>query len=155
MKLKLKKTLKFVLTSITFLIPCWQSAQAQCEVGPVLFRDTLFGAGIGAGVGALILVANETSDKVPAKLATATLIGAGVGILVGVVELSFSDCGSGNRHVRNSEQPGFHAEPLFAFVNKPIIYGKNLENDTKNPFELANLSNISMGLKVQYTFSNL
>lgn len=114
------------------------SAYAQCEVGSTIFRDTLFGAGIGLGVGALVLVANETSTGVAPKLATASLIGAGVGALIGVVEISFnSSCGSG--YASQTPKPGFSATPMFAFENtasnstskesffKKLALGVNLE----------------------------
>ncbi|WP_186647633.1 hypothetical protein [Fluviispira vulneris] len=153
MKFISKKGLTILASAFLFLVPSWQSAQAQCEVGPILFRDTLFGAGIGAGVGALVLIANETSDKVPAKIATATLIGAGLGAMVGVIELSLSDCGSGNRHVNKFDQPGFHAEPLFTYVPRPNFYGKN-QSESENSFEIGDLTKMTMGLKLQYTFEN-
>lgn len=152
MKKILNKKVKRVLSTCLLLFPTFQMAQAECDVGPVLFRDTLFGAAIGAGVGALVLVANQTTDRIAPNLATATLIGAGVGAVVGVVELSLSDCpGRRNAYMETS---GFRARPLFAFLPQNQVDAPHASSHFKDKLSIENLSKVTMGLSLSYTFSN-
>ena len=114
-----------------------------------MFRDTLFGAGIGLGVGALVLIANQSSDKIAPNLATATLIGAGVGAVVGIVELSLSDC-SGRRNAQKKEE-GFRARPMLSFLPQNSGY-EIMETNSKDLFQLDYLNKMAMGVTVSYTF---
>ncbi len=143
------KKMKLILSSCFLMLPTFHSAHAQCEVGPVMFRDTLFGAGIGLGVGALVLIANQSSDKIAPNLATATLIGAGVGAVVGIVELSLSDC-SGRRNAQKKEE-GFQARPMLSFLPQNSGY-EIKETNSKDLFQLDYLNKMAMGVTVSYTF---
>lgn len=153
MKKIFNKKVKIILSSCLLLFPTFQVAQAECDVGPVLFRDTLFGAAIGVGVGALVLVANQTTDRIAPNLATATLIGAGVGIVVGVVELSLSDC-SARRNSASVDTPGFRARPLLTFLPQNQIDAPSVSSSFKDKLSVENLSKVAMGVSVSYTFSN-
>jgi hypothetical protein len=153
MKKIFNKNVKIILSSCLLLFPTFHVAQAECDVGPVLFKDTLFGAAIGVGVGALVLVANQTTDRIAPNLATATLIGAGVGVVVGVVELSLSDCPArhNSAYVDNS---GFRARPLFTFLPQNQIDTPNASSVFKDKLSVENLNKVAMGVSVSYTFSN-
>ena len=98
-----------------------QKAQASCDVGPVLFQDTLYGAGIGTGIGALVLLANSSSNNIAPTLAASALAGIGTGLVVGVVELSLSDCafGKASKNSEASHNSHFHLEPLVALWKEP------------------------------------
>jgi hypothetical protein len=146
------KKVKVILSSCLLLFPTFQVAQADCDVGPVLFRDTLFGAAIGVGVGALVLVANQTTDRIAPNLATATLIGAGVGVVVGVVELSLSDCPA--RRNASVETSGFHARPMLTFLPQNQIDSLPVSSSLKDKLSIENLNKVAMGLSLSYTFSN-
>ncbi len=153
MRKKLIKNLKLSVIASLTIFPVMESAHAACDVGPVIFRDTLFGAGIGLGVGALVLVANQNSNNIAANLATATLIGAGVGAVVGIVELSLSDCGQ--RHGANVEKPGFKAQPLLTLLpEKKFEYeAKKTEDNFIDSLQIEKLNNIAMGVSLSYTFN--
>ena len=144
------KKLKIILSSCLLMGPTFQTAQAQCEVGTVIVRDTLFGAGIGLGVGALFLVANQNSNNIAPNLATATLIGAGVGAVVGIVELSLSDC---SFHKNAMQKVGFKARPMLTFLPQStyheVTHTKSSDSDYFN-----SLNHLAMGLTVSYTFHN-
>ena len=153
MKKSTIKKIKIIVSSCLLLLPTFQVAHAQCEVGPVMFRDTLFGAGIGVGVGALVLIANQNSDNIAPNLATATLIGAGVGAVVGIVELSLSDCSASRRNALKKEE-GFQARPMFSF----IPHNSNIETlsvssvTSKDAMSFDQLNDIAMGVSLSYTF---
>ncbi|MGY3802523.1 hypothetical protein ACWNT8_00430 [Pigmentibacter ruber] len=150
MKNKLLKKLKLSIVTCSAIFPIMQEANAACDVGPVIFRDTLFGAGIGLGVGALVLVANQNSNNVPANLATATLIGAGVGAVIGIVELSLSDCGQ--KHTLKKEKPGFQASPMLTLLPeiKPEVELKN--ESISELFQFENMNQLAMGVSLSYSF---
>ena len=156
MKKFLSSKVKAIVLCGIILMPTYQVAHAQCEVGSVLFKDTLFGAAIGLGVGALVLVANQTSDHIAPNLATATLIGAGVGAVVGVVELSISDCSSR----RNASLNGFRASPLLTFMPQSHIEGPsisetlNATSSLTDKLSIEKLNKMAMGVSMSYTFSN-
>lgn len=64
---------------------------ASCDLGATIFRDTLYGLGVGAAVGGVYLLArsdNEDAGEIVSDLASASLIGAGVGAIIGIVEAS-------------------------------------------------------------------
>ena len=150
MKNKLIKKLKLSTIACLAIFPIMQEAHAACEVGPVIFRDTLFGAGIGLGVGALVLVANQNSNNIAANLATATLIGAGVGVVVGIVELSLSDCSQ--KHTLKKEKPGFQASPMLTLLPE-----KKSEVDLKSEssselFQIEKINQMAMGVSLSYSF---
>src|SRR6185312_459669 len=110
----------YVLTTFfTLIFSNVQGAFASCDVGPVLFRDTIYGAAVGAGVGALVLISSGSSSNIGQTIATSTLIGSGAGLVVGVVEISLSNCSSGGNHKSRSENSdyGFNVKPLFTIVN--------------------------------------
>ncbi len=153
MKKIFNKKVKIILSSCLLLLPTYKVAQAECDVGPVLFRDTLFGAAIGIGAGALVLVANQTADRIAPNLATATLIGAGVGVVVGVVELSLSDCPA--RHNNAAvETSGFRAKPLLTFLPQNQVDTSSISSHLKDNLSIKNLNKVAMGVSVSYTFSN-
>lgn len=153
MKYILNKILKLSLVTCLSIFPIIDTAKANCEVGPVLFRDTLFGAGIGLGVGALVLVANQNSNNIAANLATATLIGAGVGVVVGVVELSLSDCAQ--KQVKNAEEPGFKVKPILTLLPRQSFdyESKAKQNSFNNGLSLEQLNQVGMGMSLNYTFN--
>jgi hypothetical protein len=121
-----KKALYF----LTFLIAIFSVAksEAACEIGPILFRDTLYGTAVGTGVGALVLLSTSNSSNIAPTLATSALIGAGVGLIVGVVELSYSDCsfgggGGGKSHRKRDDSYdsyGFNLKPLITIVDTKV-----------------------------------
>ncbi|WGL60814.1 hypothetical protein QEJ31_04285 [Pigmentibacter sp. JX0631] len=150
MKNKLIKKLKLSIVTCLAIFPVMQQANAACDVGPVIFRDTLFGAGLGLGVGALVLVANQNSNNIAANLATATLIGTGVGAVVGIVELSLSDCNQ--KHTLNKEKPGFQASPLLTLLpeNKAEVDIKT--ESSSDFFQVEKLNQLAMGVSLSYSF---
>lgn len=74
---------------------------ADCSLGSILFKDTLYGLGTGIVVGGLVMIAQNSSTEIPAKLATAGLVGGGLGAIVGIIEISLSDC-AGRRQAPQS-----------------------------------------------------
>lgn len=135
------------------LISCLQSlpSHASCDVGPVLFRDTLLGAAVGTGVGALLLIANQSSQNIAPILATGALAGAGVGVIVGAVELHLSCDSSSHRRHRDEEAQasGWHAHPIVTVVDHEFHQvsapHENFQIDTKH---------LGMGLGLTYYFDN-
>ena len=115
--------------------------------------DTLFGAGIGLGVGALVLVANQNSNNIAANLATATLVGAGVGAVVGIVELSLSDCGQ--RHGASVEKPGFKAQPMLTLLHQNNAVNDRVKTEESyiDSLKIEKLNNVAMGVSLSYTFN--
>ncbi|APJ04550.1 hypothetical protein [Silvanigrella aquatica] len=153
MKKIFNRKVKIILSSCLLLFPTFQVAQAQCEVGSVLFRDTLLGSAVGLGVGALVMVANQSSTNIAPNLATATLIGAGAGVIIGVVELSLSDCSSSRRSAYASAQSGFKARPLLGFTQQKSF--ESIPNSSRdNDFSFDNFKKMSMGINLSYTFDN-
>jgi len=153
MRKKFIKNLKLSVIACLTVFSVMERAHAACDVGPVIFRDTLFGAGIGLGVGALVLVANQNSNNIAANLATATLIGAGVGAVVGIVELSLSDCGQ--RHGANIEKPGFKAQPLLTLLPEKKFEYEATKNEESliNTLQIEKLNTVAMGVSLTYTFN--
>lgn len=98
------KIKKWVHASIAILLSAQSlSCFASCDVGAVVFKDTLYGTAIGGGVGALILITNTGAgpQNIAPVIGTSALMGAAVGALVGVVELNLT-CG----HGRNDASSG-------------------------------------------------
>jgi hypothetical protein len=67
-------------------------AHAECSVGVTLFRDTLYGTGVGFVVGGLVLLAKGDDKDIVQQLATASLIGTGVGAVVGIADVALNPC---------------------------------------------------------------
>lgn len=148
MKKIFNKKVNFILLSSLLILPAFQFAKADCDVGPVLFRDTVFGAAIGTGVGALVMISNQSSDRIAPNLATAALIGAGAGAVVGIVELSFSDCSVKRKN------SGLRATPLISFLPKNQLNSSQSISNSQDVFSLENLNRLGMGFSFVYTFSN-
>ena len=108
-----------IMTLLAAVFGIIQNASASCDVGPVLFRDTLYGAAVGTGVGALVLLSTSSSSNIPSTLATSALVGAGVGLVVGVVEISMSNCttgGGGRKSHDDSQNYGLNLKPMVTIV---------------------------------------
>jgi hypothetical protein len=98
-----------------------QYANASCDFGSTIFRDSLYGTALGAGVGALVLVANSSTSNIAPNIATSALVGAGLGMVVGVVELSMSECVA-SRHESDLSDTNhtFSVRPLLGFTNAKL-----------------------------------
>lgn len=116
-------------TILTALFLNSQNVYASCDVGPVLFRDTLYGTGVGAGLGALVLIANSSTTNIAPTVATAALVGAGAGLIVGALEISVSGCmsGSGKKGRDDSYSFGFNMKPMINVVDSNLGGGFTFE----------------------------
>jgi hypothetical protein len=127
----------FILNLLTFIKP----AHASCEIGETVFRDTLYGAGIGAGVGGLVLLANSDSKNIGPTMATGALVGVGLGVATGIIEVSLSGCG--NREAKN-DSSRLKFSPMFAVLPK-TVFQDNVLLQKEVPFAI---SQVSPGLNV-------
>ncbi|RDB36927.1 MAG: hypothetical protein DCC88_02635 [Spirobacillus cienkowskii] len=145
----------FMILGFFVFIANFNQAHAQCEVGVTLFRDTLYGAAVGAGAGALILIANQSTKSIAPQLASATLVGAGVGVIVGVIELSFSDCFSKDRQNAKLLKPGFRAQPLIGFNSVENNLDMKLKKaDIYEELNRIKINDMAFGVTLSYTFAN-
>jgi hypothetical protein len=146
--LSLKKVKIFVFLLLFYIT---NFAHAECDMGPLLFRDTFLGAAVGAGIGVLLQISNQSTDRIAGNIATSTIVGAGVGGMVGVVELYFSHFGN-HRSAWALEKSHFFARPFFAwspiFRNSPFAVSK----EPAFEFSKENFKNMTMGLSLNYTF---
>ncbi|MES2614142.1 MAG: hypothetical protein V4591_01870 [Bdellovibrionota bacterium] len=136
----MKIRLFYILSIFTLIASNTQNAFASCEVGPILFRDTLYGAAIGGGVGALVLIANSDSSNIAPTFAASALVGAGAGLLTGIFEISLSNCsgGGGGGHKKNrDENYGYELKvrPMFSVADN------------------LNLNKIGGGMTFEYTLN--
>ena len=127
------------------------TAHANCEVGRILFRDMFYGTIMGTGVGALVMAANESTNRVGQHLATGALIGLGVGAAIGIVEIALSEeckTSSSSKGYSYQDPTGFHVAPLVTVVNL-----SNLTYD-KVTSSFDNIKNaLGMGVHFSYNFS--
>lgn len=99
-------------------VPTTRGWASPCDLSDTILRDTLYGTAIGAGVGALYMVASSAnSDRLAPGIATSALIGAGAGFILGMVDLSYSGCFSSDKGRYDSSEKGFHVKPLVALFN--------------------------------------
>jgi len=102
---------------------------ASCQAGPVIFRDTLYGAAIGGGFGALLVLANAPDSRaVVPSIATSAVLGGGIGALVGVAELNLS-CGSHHYRGDDADASRLSAHPV---VTENLGLGLGLTYDFGN-----------------------
>ena len=92
MKKKSASLLSLTLLSLFSNFPCVANAASECQIGYTVFRDTMYGSAIGAGVGTLYLVAASSTTRIPSTIATSALIGASVGVVVAGVEVYTQNC---------------------------------------------------------------
>ncbi len=146
----MKKFFLSVSSLLISLLITTQSAFASCDIGTTLFKDTLFGAGLGAGVGGLVLISTQNSNNVPSSLATSALIGAAAGIVVGVVELSMSNCMSvSHGRVRESHDDvsnQINFKPLVTIIDN-TIEPPSIQRTEAKPLAL---NQIGAGVTVEY-----
>lgn len=147
----------FLLSALTLLTAIFATLQAEasCDVGPVLFRDTLYGTAIGTGVGALVLLSTSSSSNIVPTLATSALVGAGVGLVVGVVEISLSNCstggGSRRNHGEDVDNYGFNLKPLVTVVTSNSSYETSPSIQEKHS-DFFSLNQLGGGIMLDYSF---
>lgn len=104
MSLFVQRLLVFSVLSASVLLSATPARAKSCELGETIFRDTLYGMGVGAIVGGVYLLTRVSSidgSDVISDLATASLVGAGVGAVIGVAEAGLCTRGLA------ASEPGF------------------------------------------------
>ncbi len=141
------KKLSFGLLLFT-LIQLAPQARANCDFGQTIFRDSLYGGLIGATVGALFLVANQSSTNVAPALATGALIGIGGGLVTGIVESSVSDCFRPKKKFNEDEGFSWKLVPM----SKNIASGAGDAAHAQYAQAMPLNSNLGEGIFLQYNF---
>ncbi len=114
----MKQTLSCLL--IFLLLQITPNAQANCNFGQTIFRDSLYGGLIGSVVGALFLVANDSSKNIAPTVATGSLVGIGAGFVTGIVESSTDQCFSSKKKHEEEEGLTFKVTPLSPQISKQV-----------------------------------
>ncbi len=128
----------------SFLLTPFQAHAATCDMGGIIFKNVMYGTGIGAGVGALVQLANSNSSHIIPNIATSALIGAGIGAVVGVVEISYSE----NCAKRKKENDDYALNLKF----KPLVKLANTTNANDGiPFPHVVKEKPGAGLTVLYS----
>jgi len=144
------KKISISLFALTAAMQSLPSYADSCNAGYLLFRDTLYGAAVGAGVGALILVANQNSNNIAPVLATSTLVGGGVGLGIGILEITLDgDCSfQRNKSHYNESSTSLKASPIVSFVQN------DQRNVTLQPSKgpTLDMHTLEMGVGLTYSF---
>lgn len=146
-----------VCTLSLFFVTNFSYAQNnECNIGMTLFRNVGYGAAVGAGVGALVAIANKDSKNIGSRLAVSGLIGAGVGGVISVIQIAAFDCRDSNRgnprRSRSYDEGSIDLSPTVTYM--PPNKLSEIDNQNPEPFKL-NMSkianNLGMGLQMTYT----
>lgn len=109
------------------------ASRAECQLGYTVFRDTLYGGAIGAGIGTLYLVATATTKHLPETIGTASLLGVSGGLIVAGVETYNQDCfgtqvgGSSSEHSWSLLPSVFNVAANKKSNDKGVFYGLTFE----------------------------
>ncbi len=110
-----------LLLLIASFLPQAKAADIACDSlgGSVVFRDSLYGLGLGAIIGGLGVAASENADNAGQIVAGTALAGTLLGLGFGVYEVTARDCSEPKPDQYNKNEYNFKSSELKAGLQVP------------------------------------